>query len=109
MPSSRWTVRLAAAAEADFVAILEWTLERFGTHQAAGYKTVLMEAVGALSDGPAIQGVRMREDIGTGLCILHVARNGNRGRHFLLFRVADPQTLDILRILHDSMDLPRHL
>ncbi|MCH2394155.1 type II toxin-antitoxin system RelE/ParE family toxin [Oceanibaculum sp.] len=109
MPPERWTVRLAAAAEADFAAILEWTLERFGTGQAAGYETVLREAVKALGDGPAIPGVSRREDIGPGLCVLHVARNGNRGRHFLLFRVADAQTLDILRILHDSMELPRHL
>lgn len=29
-------------------------------------------------------------------------------RHFVVFKVAGAQTLDALRLLHDSMDLAKH-
>ena len=43
---------------------------------------------------------------------LHVARKGRKGRHFVVFRVArdpDHDVIEVLRLLHDSMDLQRHL
>ncbi|NBU77128.1 MAG: type II toxin-antitoxin system RelE/ParE family toxin, partial [Planctomycetes bacterium] len=39
---------------------------------------------------------------------LHVARQGRAGRHFVVFRAAGSD-IDVLRLLHESMDLPRHL
>jgi len=36
-----------------------------------------------------------------------MARGGRRGRHVIVFRVApdaEPPTLDVLRILHDTMN-----
>ena len=44
-----------------------------------------------------------------GLRTLHVARHGRRGSHFLMYRVAPKFTIEIVRILHESMDLGRHL
>ena len=43
---------------------------------------------------------------------LHVARGGRKGRHFVLYRVntqGPTQVIDVLRLLHDSMDLSRHI
>ena len=40
---------------------------------------------------------------------LHVARMGRKGSHFVVFRVATENTIDVLRVLHESMDLTRHL
>ena len=41
---------------------------------------------------------------------LHVARHGRKGRHQLVFRVDETVCLiEILRVLHDSTDLQRHL
>jgi len=37
---------------------------------------------------------------------LHIARHG---RHFLLYRTVYGRIIEISRILHDRMDLPRHL
>jgi len=105
-----WTLRIASAAESDFEAIIAWTLEQFGDAQAAVYAGTLSSAVQELTAGPAQPGIKARSEIGRGLFTLHVARNGRRGRHFVLFRV-DPshRQIDILRILHDSMDLARHV
>ncbi|MFI4988815.1 MAG: type II toxin-antitoxin system RelE/ParE family toxin [Alphaproteobacteria bacterium] len=112
MTARAWVVRLSAAAEADYQDILVWTVERFGTARALTYAETVSEALAALAAGPAIVGVKARDDISKGLCTLHVARQGRRGRHLILFRVADDEnrpTVDVLRLLHDAMDLVRHI
>ena len=112
MAGSFWTVRLSSAAEADYQQILHWTVENFGTAQARHYADTLSSALKALSPGPAIIGVKERPEIGNNIRTLHVARNGRKGRHFVMFRVGSIQgrdVIDVLRLLHDSMDLERHL
>jgi toxin ParE1/3/4 len=108
----RWTVRLADTAETDFRNIVEWTLEQFGEKQAVVYADTVIAALEALSDGPTTIGVKERVDIAKGLFTLHVARGRRRGRHFVLFRVTErrrARTIEVLRLLHDSMDLDRHV
>jgi toxin ParE1/3/4 len=112
LPTKQWTVRLTEAAEADFVDILQWTKWRFGDRQARAYGRTLREAITALSGGPATLGVRPRPEVGSSYFTLHVARDGRRGRHFLLFATAEtPGTrlIQVLRILHDAMDLRQHV
>lgn len=107
-----WTVRIAASAEADFEAIVAWTLEQFGDVQARVYAETVSTAIQALATGPVQPGIKARPEIGKDLFTVHVARNGRRGRHFVLFRTySDPnhRHIDVLRILHDSMDLVRHV
>ena len=108
----RWRIRLTATAETDFRNILSWTSEHFGERQAHVYADTLTAAIETLTDGPYIAGSRERSDIGEGLRVLHVARRGRKGRHFVLCRAesqAAPPAIDVLRLLHDSMDLPRHV
>lgn len=114
MARSGWTVRLAAAAEADLENILRWTEDQFGEVQARAYAATLFAALEELArSGPRTLGVKARADIANGLLTLHVARRGRKGRHFLLFRIGRDdggvEVLDILRVLHDAMDLPRHI
>jgi toxin ParE1/3/4 len=59
--------------------------------------------------GPSIAGGNNRDEISPGLYSLHVARRGRHGRHLVLYRVANENTIEIVRILHDSMDLSRHV
>jgi toxin ParE1/3/4 len=103
-----WTVRLSNTAEADHDDILRWTEGWFGGVQAASYGTLLATTLARLERGPAIAGTRQRDKIGAGLRTLHM---GRRGRHIILFRVgSEPdRTIDVLRILHDAMDLARHV
>jgi toxin ParE1/3/4 len=91
-----WTLRLAAQAEGDFRMILLWTREHFGSSQAMIYASTLRLALEELLDGPEIP-------------VLHVARQGRKGRHVVVFRTEQAGVIDVLRILHDSMDLKRHV
>ena len=108
----RWRVRLTAAAEADVRDIVLWTAKRFGEAQARAYSDTLSRAIRALAEGPAVSGARRREDIARGIMALHVARGGRKGRHFVVYRVGappKPPVIDVLRVLHDAMDLTRHV
>ena len=105
-----WRVWLAEGAERDFFSVLRWTTEQFGKRQARVYETTLRNALKALASGPSVIGCRARSDLGSGIASLHVARQGRKGRHLLVFRTHEQDgVIEVLRILHDSMDLARHL
>ena len=111
MGGTVWTVRLSASAAADFRQILGWTAEKFGTAQVGTYADTLSAALQALSAGPAITGVKAHPEIAADIGTLRVARQGRKGRHFVLFRatsVDEQDVIDVLRLLHDSMDSKRH-
>ena len=109
MAGRTWRVRLGAAAELDFANILKWTTENFGARQSRVYRDVLVRTIGELADGPDAAGSKARDEVMPGLRTLHVARRGRRGSHFLMYRVASNSTIEIVRILHDRMDLQRHV
>jgi toxin ParE1/3/4 len=102
-----WTVRVGQHAEQDLAQILQWTLKTFGKDQASLYAETLVLAIAALEDGPDVLGAKKRDDIQPGIRTLHVAREGRAGRHFVMFRAVG-SCIDVLRLLHDGMDLPRH-
>ena len=107
-----WRVRLSAAARADITNILRWTSERFGDTQAHLYAVTLTRAIHDLEAGPDAPGARRRDDLAPGLMTLHVTRRGRRGRHLVVYRIergADPPVIEVVRLLHDSMDLSRHV
>ncbi len=105
-----WRLRQTPQARRDGADIIHWTLRTFGPQQAQIYAETIALALQALSDGPGIPGAEPREDIALGIFTLHVARNGRKGRHFVAFRInGDERVIDVLRLLHDSMDLGRRL
>jgi toxin ParE1/3/4 len=105
-------VRLAAAAEVDYYAILAWTAEQFGLAQMHVYKETLTAALDALDAGPTAPGAKPAVDLPQGFFALHVARRRRKGRHVIVFRVrrdGQEEHVEVLRILHDAMDISRHL
>ncbi|NLT71240.1 MAG: type II toxin-antitoxin system RelE/ParE family toxin [Verrucomicrobiaceae bacterium] len=109
MKGKVWVVRPTPSADRDFANILTTTCAKFGVRQARIYEATLMHALRALRTGPDTLGAKQRDDLPEGVLLLHVARQGRKGRHYIVFRVADENTLDVLRILYDGMDLPAHL
>jgi toxin ParE1/3/4 len=109
MAERRWRVRFGAAAELDFANIVKWTTENFGARPSRVYRNTLIQAISELADGPDVAGSKARGEIMSGLRTLHIARHGRRGSHFLMHRPAPGMTIEIVRILHERMDLQRHL
>ncbi len=106
----KWHVRLAGQAEQDFASIVGWTQKQFGAQQAATYEHTLRLAIRALGAGPLLRGIRWRDDLGAGIGVLRVARDRRRGRHLVVFKLnSGEQKIVVLRVLHESMDIERHL
>ena len=105
-----WTLRLVAVSERDYLEVIKRSAQDFGPLQAELYAQTLDLALDALREkGPKTIGVREREEIVSGIFTLHAARSKRKASHFLLFRVLDMRTIEVLRILHDRMDLARHM
>lgn len=107
-----WEVRLSAAAASDYSDIARWTLEQFGTEQARTYAELLDGALSDLHAGPNAPGARPRMDLPQGFFALHTSGGRRKARHFIVFRCsrnADEEYIEVVRILHDSMDMQRHL
>lgn len=99
-------VRLGRRAIDDFTEILRWTEERFGARQSNAYEALLRATLAKLAADPLIQPSKQRDkEIGAGFRTLHVARPG---RHLILYRI-ETDIVQVVRILHDRMDVSRHL
>ena len=109
MTRTHWQIRLGAEAEKDFAHILKHTKDNFGERQFEIYQSTLLETLALLENGPDVPGSAARDEILKGLRTVHVARQGRRGRHFIMYRAADDQVIEVVRILHDAMDLARHI
>lgn len=111
--------RLSAPAQQDIVEILAYTTRRFGEAARRRYEALLVRALQQVAADPHLRGSRLRPDIGEGVLIYHLrhsrehARSSSSGvrspRHFLLYRVISAELIGVGRILHDAMDVERHL
>ena len=112
-------VILAPAAEEDITAILGWSAETFGDAASRRYAALIVRAIMDLAEQPTRAGVHERPEISVRLCSYHLAHSRVRirpveervasPRHFVMFRIRDDGGLEIVRILHDSMDLARYM
>jgi toxin ParE1/3/4 len=111
--------RLSPEAEQDIEAILVWTHEKFGERVRRRYEELLVQAILDVADNPVRLGKLERPDLAKGAKTYHLHHSRNhvsrtvgrihKPRHFLLYRVAADGCLEIARVLHDTMDLARHL
>lgn len=102
---------MAQQATQDFTSILHWTANHFGHQQANDYSVTLRSAIKALGvDGPQTIGCQVCKELGADFWRLDVARQGRKGRHVIMLRAKfDARIIEVLRILHDSMDVARHI
>ncbi len=92
--------RLTLAAEKDYADILRYTLQTWGRAQYNKYRLLLRETFDQVAGRPALG--KKRDDLRPG-CLSYPA-----GRHIIFYRCAD-KGIEIIRILHDSMDTHRHI
>jgi len=112
-------LRISSVAESDIEDILAWTHERFGEAGRLRYEALLAQAIVDIAHDPERSGCTLRPELAKSARTYHLQFSRNqvatsvgrvkRPRHFLLFRIADQGTVEIARVLHDSMDLARHL
>lgn len=85
-------------ADEDLEGIWAYTLERWGFDQAIEYDKDLTQRIEGLANGRTTS--RPAEEVGPGL------RRASAGSHVVFFR-EDAETLTVVRVLHQRMDVGR--
>jgi len=93
-------LKITDRAKGDLAEIEEYTGEHWGNHQTDTYMAQIEKRIGSLLDSPYL-GVA-RSDISQGY------RSLSEGQHLIFYRIED-DIIEIIGILHASMDLERHL
>jgi toxin ParE1/3/4 len=102
--------RLTRQADADLGGLLDWTLVNFGARQFRTYAPLMERAIEAVAREPERPGSSRRDELGSGIRTFHVglmAQRHGATRH--VYRVANDGVVEIVRILHDAMDISRHM
>ncbi|MEY8013771.1 type II toxin-antitoxin system RelE/ParE family toxin [Mycobacterium servetii] len=91
---------LSPAAQADLEQIWDYTYDRWGVDQAEDYLRELQHAINRIAANPRIG--RACDEIRPGY------RKLAAGSHTLFYRVTAGNVIDVVRILHQRMDVDRH-
>ena len=92
--------RLSAKSLEDLKSIGRFTLKSWGREQRNIYLSKIDESFHILAEQPQL--ANARDDIRKGYRVYHV------GRHLIFYR-QKPAEIEIIRILHDRMDVETHL
>jgi toxin ParE1/3/4 len=92
---------LSPAAQADLEQIWDYTRGRWGVDQAEEYLRELQRAIERAAANPRIG--RACDEIRPGY------RKLAAGSHTLFYRVTAEAVIDVVRVLHQRMDVDRHL
>jgi toxin ParE1/3/4 len=99
MPAHNRVLRLTPLAEADLEDIWRYTFDRWSLEQASQYHNDLVATMQGLARGDKIGRVcRVRDGY----------QQYAAGWHILFYRET-ARTLDVIRVLHQRMDIDRHL
>ncbi|WP_418316169.1 type II toxin-antitoxin system RelE/ParE family toxin [Piscinibacter sakaiensis] len=110
--------RLSDAAQADVINILAWTHEQFGEAARLRHESLIVASLRDVATQPDRPGSIARPELGAGIRSWHLRLSRDRvaagalvvrrPRHFLVYRF-EPGLLVVGRVLHDAMELARHL
>lgn len=110
---------ISPAAAEDIESILAWTDEQLGEQARLRYEALLIQAIIDVAEKPDRAGSRDRVEIAISVRTYHLSYSRKRvankmgrvkkPRHLLLYRTRRDDDVEIARVLHDSMDLERHL
>ena len=92
---------LSPAAQADLEEIWDYTAERWDVDQAEEYLRGLQHAIERAAANPRVG--RSCDEIRPGY------RKLAAGSHTLYYRLSADGTVDVVRVLHQRMDVDRHL
>lgn len=110
-------LRLAAPARTDIAGLLDWSAEHFGQAGRLRYEALLETALKDIAAEPGRAGSREEPQLAPGLRICHLRLSRRRAieksivrspRHVIVYR-AERDLVVVLRVLHDAMDIARHL
>jgi toxin ParE1/3/4 len=102
----------------DIAVILARTEDNFGVPARQRYEALIAASLRIIAIDPFGLGSRARPEIGESVCTYHLrhargqvkdARRVRSPRHFLLYRCANSGIVGVGRVLHEAMELSRHI
>jgi toxin ParE1/3/4 len=109
---------LSPLALNDMEEILAWTDEQFGPQSRRRYEALLIRALNDVARNPDLTGSHACPEVDAAYRIYHLRNsrdvrnkreNVKQPRHFVIYRTNPEGVVEVARILHDSMNLPRHI
>ena len=111
--------RISAPAQSDIVDILRHYQIQFGTTARLRYQELIITALEDIAAVPNRIGSSFRDEIAPGLKSFHLYHSRKRAatskglvqrpRHIIFYRLAQDQVIEIVRLLHDAMEVRLHL
>lgn len=109
--------RISQDARADIVDVLRHSQTQFGLAARRRYQGLILTALDTIAAEPDRIGSSSRDEIEPGLRSFHLvhcrsrspAGKVHRPRHILFYRLGDDEVIEVVRILHDAMEVRRHL
>ena len=92
--------QLRPKARSDIDAVWDYTVKTWGVQQALSYVAVLRDVCAELADNPELG--KRRDEVHKGLRVYP------SGKHLVFYLTID-NGIDVVRILHGSMDTHHHL
>lgn len=105
----KYEIRFSGRAVRDMERVLARTLADFGQRQRDAYESLMRDAIAAILTDPFAPPARHRPELHPDVRTFHIGRRGRQARHFFMYKLVGGQRIDVGRLLHDSMDLRRHL
>ena len=99
----------------DINGIIRYSRKTFGDEAALLYRSLVLIGIETLAKEPVQRTAKTNKNVRGGAWVYHlrhVRQPGpsvvQRPRHVIAY-VFDAEVITIIRVLHDAMDLPRHL
>jgi toxin ParE1/3/4 len=112
-------LHLALAARVDIAGVLAWSEQNFGAAARLRYERLISVALADVAADPTGLGASIRPELGDSVFSRHLRASREharepggavkRPRHFLIYRVPAADLVVVGRLLHDAMELSRHL
>lgn len=114
---NRLAVRISPQAYTDIADTLRFTEFRLGEALRSQYQDLLQGTFSSLAEEPTHLNSRARDELSPGLRSLHLSFNVLQmtdgrtitPRHIVFYRTGTDQVVEILRVLHDAMEIAQHL
>ena len=111
--------RISDAARTDIIDILRRSQTQFGDQARQRYQALILAALQAIASTPYRIGSHERNELAPGLRSYHLVYSRQQAKHphgtvksprdVVFYRVANDEVIEVVRLLHDAMDVQLHL
>lgn len=116
MTKLNYKLNLSEAAQSHIANILRYTRKEYGLEGQKKYRALIQQAFKDIQNNPTCLESRQRDELIKGVRTYHLEFSKlnveppfvKKPRHFIAYQIKE-QKIEVLAVMHDIMDLTRHL